>query len=289
MSNEKKTFQVVIQDNKTGKTLYYSADTKSSYFLPYKESATNFANVEDLEKELPFIKGICSTFYKNSRYGEIKILETIAIAYEIEHELTKLPSLEKESKPREQLGVETIDNSKNGLLIPNNEKMRPILFRGKRVHCDTLPKDRWWVEGDVSFHKTGKVFIKERNGSALNSYEIDPNTLSQYVCQDIENNPIFENSIIEQLFENGERLVGSIFYSEKHGGFVGRSIGGCVYNINFDSDKLRVIGNVFDDKHILEEYKNEVLKNTIANAISNPEPSFSTSTMMNGLEEEYER
>lgn len=166
--------------------------------------------------------------------------------------------------------------------------MRTILFKGRRVHYDALPKDRWWVEGDVSFHKTGKVFIKERNGSALNSYEIEPETLSQYVCPDIENNPIFENSIVEEVFEDGERVVNSVFYSEKYGGFVVQDFGGCVYNINMDCDKFRVVGNVFDDGHLLEEYKNEALKNTMANVISNPEPSFSTSTMMNGLEEEYE-
>lgn len=167
--------------------------------------------------------------------------------------------------------------------------MRTILFKGRRVHHDVLPKDRWWVEGDVSFHKTGKVFIKERNGSALNSYEIEPDTLSQYVCPDIENNPIFENSIVEEVFADGERVVSPVFYSEKYGGFVVQDLGGCVYNINMDCDKFRVVGNVFDDGHLLEEYKNEVLKNTIENVVSNPESPLPTKTLMDTSEEDFDR
>lgn len=153
MSVEKKTFRVIIQDNKTGKTLYYSADSKSSYFLPYKKSATNFANVEDLEKKLPFIKEICSTFYNNPRYGEIKILETIVIADEIEHESlesTKLPYLEKESKkesPREQLGVEPIDNSKNGL-VKAFEQERDEFHQVYTKLTSMIPA---YVSGDAEF------------------------------------------------------------------------------------------------------------------------------------------
>lgn len=129
-----------------------------------------------------------------------------------------------------------------------------FLFKGKRTNWQELPKEQWWVEGDVSHHKTGKVFIKERFGSALASYEIEPYTLSQYIGQnDIHNNKMWENDIVKETYSNGESIVCPIIYSKNYAGFMVQDDGGCLYHIDSEIDKFEVIGNVFDNPEIFKK------------------------------------
>lgn len=134
--------------------------------------------------------------------------------------------------------------------------MRDLLFKGRRKDWRDLPKEKWWVEGDVSYHKTGKVFIKERFGSACASYEIEPETLSQYVEQnDIHNHKMWENDIVKETFHDGETYITFIQYVDKYAGFMVSDEGGCLYHLDLENDKWEVIGNIFDNPEILENQK----------------------------------
>ena len=131
--------------------------------------------------------------------------------------------------------------------------MKTYLFRGKRIDYEKYPKEQWWVEGEVSHHKTGKVFIKEKNGSALSSIEIQAETLSQYIGKDIKGNSIYEYSYVKEEFSDGSSIICPVIYLEKYAGFMVQD-GPNLYHINFEIDKFEVVGNIFDDPDLLSKY-----------------------------------
>lgn len=71
---------------------------------------------------------------------------------------------------------------------------REILFRAKRIDWRNLPKEQWWVEGDVQ-HTTDKNIILIVVDD-YKAYLCDSSTLCQYTgSTDKHNNKIWENDI----------------------------------------------------------------------------------------------
>ena len=158
--------------------------------------------------------------------------------------------------------------------------MREILFRAKKKNWRELPKEEWWVEGyPVKYQpcasKNEYVYgICPTYASALYIMEIDLETLCQYTrLKDKNGNRIWENDIVscehEKYPEDNPLEVlpfsDPIKYKRNYsvefintGSSYGyrlrnKSIhfmltGNVVYN-----HKIEVIGNIFDDKHLLSE------------------------------------
>ena len=60
---------------------------------------------------------------------------------------------------------------------------REILFKAKRKNWRELPKEQWWVEGDLSYivHDKNAMYIFPADGyDSADRYEVDPETLCQY-------------------------------------------------------------------------------------------------------------
>ena len=136
--------------------------------------------------------------------------------------------------------------------------MREILFRGKR------PDNGEWAFGDLSQHKTGKVFIK--CGSAISSYEVIPETVGQYTgLTDKNGKKIFEGDIlsIAKIMDGfGTYYFPPIAYPGnvvvKWGmcAWMWETLGEYRFFINFPDAwchfECEVIGNIHDNPELLE-------------------------------------
>lgn len=127
--------------------------------------------------------------------------------------------------------------------------MREILFRAKRIDNGE------WVEGNYVkaelIHEDGyEHYIIEtmRRGK---TYEIDPETLCQYIgLKDKNGNRIWENDIVSGYF-NHKKITGFIKYGSNAVYYIEREGS---YGIHLDNseDWLEVIGNIFDNPELLK-------------------------------------
>lgn len=145
--------------------------------------------------------------------------------------------------------------------------MREILFRAKRKNWRELPKEEWWVEGSYH-HQTDyygescdKHYIIDGTETDMEGYgehyEIDSETLCQYTgLKDKNGNRIWENDIVsawsEGKYATGmvkQRIDGLyiIYPAYQHNEFWG------LCPDKNRKTNVEVIGNVFDDKHLLAE------------------------------------
>ena len=109
--------------------------------------------------------------------------------------------------------------------------MREFFFRGKRTDNGE------WVCGDLSQHKTGKVFIK--CGSAISSYEVIPETVGQYTgLTDKNGKKIFEGDIMRNAGNVVEFGVDSFCIN-----------GDCPLSL---WTKTAIIGNIHDNPELLK-------------------------------------
>ena len=130
--------------------------------------------------------------------------------------------------------------------------MREILFRAKRKNWRELPKEEWWVEGYLVKYqpcasKDEYVYgIVPTYASALYIIEIDPETLCQYTgLTDKNGKRIWENDIVKYMWFGNEE-VDIVEYRSTSIGLKEN------YNAVL-TDITEVIGNIFDDKHLLAE------------------------------------
>lgn len=143
--------------------------------------------------------------------------------------------------------------------------MREILFRAKRKNWSNLPKEEWWVEGySVKYQpcasKDEWIYgIVPTYASALYIIEIDPETICQYTGKsDEDGNKIFEGDIVGFIdlysTESGyseSSCLGEVVWSEEE----------CCFHVtnrlSAESwevlDECKVVGNVFDNKELLDE------------------------------------
>lgn len=162
--------------------------------------------------------------------------------------------------------------------------MREILFKAKHKNWRELPKEEWWVEGSYH-HQTDyygdpcdKHYIIDGTETDMEGYgghyEIDPETLCQYICMNDNNGKkIWENDIVscehekypdDNPLEVYPLLPDPIKYRRNYavefintGSNYGyrlrnKSIhfmltGNVIYN-----HKIEVIGNIFDNTELLK-------------------------------------
>lgn len=120
-----------------------------------------------------------------------------------------------------------------------NREMREILFRGKRV--DT----KEWVYGYVYPGKNGGLYIVTTHGQE--SFEIDPETVSQYTGLTDKNGvKIFEGDILKSE-QNRIGYIGAVYYEDCQW-FGSKDYLG--YAVAYSGAK--VIGNIHDNPELLE-------------------------------------
>ena len=140
------------------------------------------------------------------------------------------------------------------------------LFKAKRFDNGE------WIIGFLTFHKTGKAFIKPIFGDARSSEEVDPSTICSCTGKrDKHNNLIFENDLMDGFsypylsgLDSEHDYFAEICWCDDAAGFgicthkyknsdVRGSADGEVDLLeDFDSSKWEIIGNVFDNKELLE-------------------------------------
>ena len=137
--------------------------------------------------------------------------------------------------------------------------MREILFRAKRKNWQEFPKEEWWVEGcPVKYQpcasKDEWIYgIVPTYASALYIIEIAPETLCQHTgLKDKNGKQIWEDDIVKH--EISDTLGTVKWYQEDY-------VGWCVDDVMIDEQQFtdemwnecEVIGNAFDDKHLLDK------------------------------------
>ena len=118
------------------------------------------------------------------------------------------------------------------------------LFRAKRIDNGE------WIVGDLSHHKTGKVFVKPLNGSAISTCEVDKDTVCQCTgLEDKNGNLIWENDILNSgnLVVTWRKEFASYCLTKK----------GWMYQHFFeeavDACDCEVTGNIFDNPELMHE------------------------------------
>lgn len=140
-------------------------------------------------------------------------------------------------------------------------EQREILFRGKifydSVRDELDDGESNWVESYFFKHNNDDCYIiatdrKDKFGTKLPTFRIRSETVTQYTSlKDCENKRIFEGDIIKYYGINY-----CVRYSDWVAKFVasvrsdgGHSISGHTF------EEARIIGNIFDNSELLENYK----------------------------------
>lgn len=119
----------------------------------------------------------------------------------------------------------TVENiRKNKELKERTRMVREHLFKAKRANWRKLPKEEWWVEGNLvwsndSFKECRAIIIPKENSDMFTKsehddlgfetwYLVDPETICEYTgLTDNNGKKIFENDICKGTFLPTERLT----------------------------------------------------------------------------------
>ena len=126
--------------------------------------------------------------------------------------------------------------------------MREILFKAKTINGN-------WVNGLLA-NKNDKWYISNKAGSPF-AYDVRPETICQFtgLC-DKNGNKIWENDILMAHLD--ESYPEDVTYKTIEwgvAGWVGHETGSTdrEYLDEFDTEHFEVVGNIFDNKELLQE------------------------------------
>lgn len=123
--------------------------------------------------------------------------------------------------------------------------MREILFRGKRNDNGE------WIYGYLLESYSMKWILNPLSDGGFKWFLVDNNTICQFTgLFDKNGNKIWENDIVDTHNRGvGYSRLEKVIY--ENGGFFPISTHG--WECEPDADEIEVIGNVFDNKELLEE------------------------------------
>lgn len=143
---------------------------------------------------------------------------------------------------------------------------REILFKAKRKNWRELPKEEWWVEGNLitNEREEGTAYIgyifDVHNGviEDFDIVEIDPETLCQYTGKTDKNEKkIWENDIVRTSKfgkddGNGHNYAGfDVFVVNWDNGGFALFNKRRRFNLRTDEKSYEVIGNIYDNPELL--------------------------------------
>lgn len=138
--------------------------------------------------------------------------------------------------------------------------MREILFRAKRKNWRELPKEEWWVYGDVIHEPIGMTIRHTEHGMSVR-VPVDLETLCQYTgLNDKNGKRIWEKDIISintySYMEPEEDYFGQVVYAEGWACWCiqhpddERPIPLCECEGSYQTDRF-IGGNIFDNPELL--------------------------------------
>lgn len=140
--------------------------------------------------------------------------------------------------------------------------MREHLYKAKRVNWRELPKEEWWVEGNLLISDEDYYIIPDFGVSCveklnnyvcdklitLHAFEVEKETICEYTGLNNKNSrKIFENDILNVTYSD---QVGECHHAENYllDDLRNTSVIGWLDYAN----ELEIVGNIFDNPELLE-------------------------------------
>lgn len=128
--------------------------------------------------------------------------------------------------------------------------MREILFKAKQLDNGE------WVEGLPGYDIRGSIAEIESHKGFCSCciYEIDPDTICQYIGLDDKNDKkIWENDILVEKHKGMVTMTYRVLYDLEEGSWMLETKSGARYGIGLINQKnFEAVGNIFDNEDLLE-------------------------------------
>ncbi len=145
---------------------------------------------------------------------------------------------------------------------------REHIYRAKRVYWRKLPKEIWWVDGDLIHEPYGTVIqyyedeINDKGNCTKTSKKkrikevVDPETVCEYTgLTDKNGRKIFEGDIVETVYDGKINPNYVVVWDDDELDFKATN-GKEYYKTNYQylgcCDEIIVIGSIFDNPELLE-------------------------------------